>query len=486
MLGIPLAPYIAAQVVRGLTGAVTAPHLTFGRPILSLSLHARTGGAQVFSEFIATFGLLSVIWDCSRVRANSVPFVGRVSYAKILTLAIMVALAIAAAPSAQAQTYQLIHDFSGSDGAHPSALVMDAAGHLYGATQNGGTGSACQGGCGVVFRLTHSGSGWVESPLYSFTGCSDGAVPSAGLTLGPDGSLYGTTQVGGSACGWAGNGTVYKLTPPASVCKTTLCPWIETVLYRFSGGSDGVYPANLIFDRAGNLYGATLDGGAYGNGLIYELTRTGNSWVKSTLYTFTGGADGGGPTGMLTFDQAGNLYGTTYYVSAVFELTPSGGSWVETVIYDFNGHNDGYEPVGVLFDNSGNLYGPTMFGGSFGGGIVYELTPDNGSWTETVLYNSTAPGGGGPETLVMNAAGNLFGTTGEGGGGFGSVFELTKENGGWEETDLHSFSFETGIYPDSNLVIDPNGNLLGTTMWGGNGNNCTPDDGCGVVWEITP
>jgi len=486
MLGIPLAPYIAAQVVRGLTGAVTAPHLTFGRPILSLSLHARTGGAQVFSEFIATFGLLSVIWDCSRVRANSVPFVGRVSYAKILTLAIMVALAIAAAPSAQAQTYQLIHDFSGSDGAHPSALVMDAAGHLYGATQNGGTGSACQGGCGVVFRLTHSGSGWVESPLYSFTGCSDGAVPSAGLTLGPDGSLYGTTQVGGSACGWAGNGTVYKLTPPASVCKTTLCPWIETVLYRFSGGSDGVYPANLIFDRAGNLYGATLDGGAYGNGLIYELTRTGNSWVKSTLYTFTGGADGGGPTGMLTFDQAGNLYGTTYYVSAVFELTPSGGSWVETVIYDFNGHNDGYEPVGVLFDNSGNLYGPTMFGGSFGGGIVYELTPDNGSWTETVLYNSTAPGGGGPETIVMNAAGNLFGTTGEGGGGFGSVFELTKENGGWEETDLHSFSFETGIYPDSNLVIDPNGNLLGTTMWGGNGNNCTPDDGCGVVWEITP
>jgi hypothetical protein len=118
-----------------------------------------------------------------------------------LILAAVSAATVMAAPSAQAQTYQLIHDFSGPDGAHPSALVMDAAGHLYGATQNGGTGAACQGGCGVVFRLTHSGSGWVETPLYSFTGCSDGAVPSGGLVLGPDGSLYGTTQVGGSACG---------------------------------------------------------------------------------------------------------------------------------------------------------------------------------------------------------------------------------------------------------------------------------------------
>ena len=259
------------------------------------------------------------------------------------------------------------------------------------------------------------------------------------------------------------------------------------MLYRFGGASDGVYPVNLIFDRAGNLYGSTLDGGAYGNGLIYELARTGNNWVKNTLYTFTGGADGGGPTGMLTFDQAGNLYGTTYYISAVFELTPSGGGWIETVIYDFNGNGgrDGSEPVGVPLDSSGNLYGPTMSGGSAGGGIVYELMPGNGSWTETVLYNSTAPGGGGPETLIMNAAGNLFGTTLEGGGGFGSVFELTKENGGWMETDLHDFDFSDGAYPSTNLVIDASGNLIGGTMWGGTGNNCTPNDGCGVIWKIT-
>jgi len=403
-----------------------------------------------------------------------------------LILAAVSAATIMAGPSTQAQTYQLIHDFSGPDGAHPSALVMDAAGHLYGATQNGGTSTQCQGGCGVVFRLTHAGSGWVETPLYSFAGCSDGAVPSGGLTLGPDGSLYGTTQVGGSACGGDGNGTVYKLTPPAAVCKAALCPWTETVLYRFAGGSDGVYPVNLIFDHAGNLYGSTLDGGAYRNGLIYELAHTGNSWVKNTLYTFTGGADGGGPNGMLAFDRAGNLYGTTYYVSTVFELTPSDGGWSETVIYGFNRPNDGFEPVGVFFDSSGNLYGPTMSGGSFGGGIVYELTPGNGSWTETVLYNSTAPGGGGPETLIMNAAGDMFGTTEEGGGGFGNVFELTKENGGWMETDLHDFDFADGAYPSTNLVIDASGNVIGGTVWGGNGNNCTPDDGCGVIWQITP
>ena len=412
---------------------------------------------------------------------------GAVNYrgAAIIALGVMFTLTAVAGPAAQAQTYQIIHDFSGPDGSHPSALVMDAGGHLYGATQNGGTGAACQGGCGVVFRLTHSGSGWVETPLYSFTGCSDGAVPNPGLTLGPDGNLYGTTQVGGSACGWDGNGTVYKLTPPAAVCKTTLCPWTETVLYRFSGGSDGVYPVNLIFDRAGNLYGSTLDGGADSNGLIYELAHTGNNWVKSTLYTFTGGSDGGGPNGMLAFDQAGNLYGTTYYVSAVFELTPSGEGWIESVIYDFNGEGgSGSEPVGVFFDSSGNLYGPTMSGGTFGGGIVYELTPSNGSWTATVLYNSTAPRGGGPQTLLMSAAGNLFGTTLDG-GGFGSVFELTKQSSGWIETDLHDFVFSDGAYPSTNLVVDASGNLIGGTIWG-TGDNCIPNDGCGVIWEITP
>lgn len=191
---------------------------------------------------------------------------------------------------------------------------------------------------------------------------------------------------------------------------------------------------------------------------------------------------------MLAFDQAGNLYGTTYYIPTVFELTPSGSGWVETVIYDFNGQGgkDGSEPVGVLFDSSGNLYGPTMSGGSAGGGIVYELTSGNGSWTETVLHNFSGPGGGGPLALVMSAAGNLFGTTLEGSGGSGSVFELTKEDSGWVETDLHDFAFTDGKYPNTNLVIDANGNLIGGTMWGGTGNNCIPNDGCGVIWEITP
>ena len=177
-----------------------------------------------------------------------------------------------------------------------------------------------------------------------------------------------------------GCGTVFSLRPPASACKTASCDWQETVLYRFMGGNDGAYPifAELILDGMGNLYGTTSgDGGSgcFGNGCgtVYKLTSSDGGWTESVLYNFTGGSDGGLPSAGVIFDTAGNLYGTTHYggnlacnfgygCGTVFQLTPSGSGWMEKVLYSFQGASDGASPVGgLIFDSSGNLYGSTSY-----------------------------------------------------------------------------------------------------------------------------
>jgi uncharacterized repeat protein (TIGR03803 family) len=404
----------------------------------------------------------------------------------MLTIATVFTLTVVLAQPAQAQTFTVIHTFTGGgDGANSYAgLTMDQAGNLYGtASLGGGSGN------GTVFRLSQKGSGWVFTPLYSFQGSPDGATPEARVVFGPDGILYGTTSFGG-ACG--GCGTVFNLKPYPTACKTALCGWQETVLYSFTGGTDGMNPGlgDLIFDQAGNLYGTTSGGGAYGYGAVFELVPSQGGWTEKLLYSFTGGSDGSQPFAGLIFDNAGNLYGTTVYGGTygwgtVYELTPSGSGWTVTVLYTFQGGSDGRDPFGgLIFDQAGNLYGDNWSAGPNDGGTVFELAPSNGSWTYSVVYGFKGYGPYGPAAnLVMQGAGNLYGTTvnnGHGSYGNGNVFELTSSGGSWTYTSLYDFTGgNDGAEPLCTVIFDANGNLYGTTYYGG-------ADGNGVVWEITP
>ncbi len=188
-------------------------------------------------------------------------------------------------PAAKAQTLSVLFEFTGGGNAgyDPySGVVIDQQGRLYGTTAYSG-----QYGWGTVYRLSRAGSGWIATGLYDFQGGADGGNPVANVTFGPDGTLYGTTSVGGN-----GFGTVFNLRPPASVCKSALCPWTETVLYSFSGGSDGGFAGDpsfadaLVFDQAGNLYGTTPDGGAHKLGVVFKLTPSGSGWTESVSLEF--------------------------------------------------------------------------------------------------------------------------------------------------------------------------------------------------------
>jgi uncharacterized repeat protein (TIGR03803 family) len=345
-----------------------------------------------------------------------------------------------------------------------------------------------------VFKLTHKSSGFVFNPLYSFLGGDDGAGTRSGVTFGSDGSLFGATIAGGggSGCsfGYPGCGTVFNLRPPATACKSALCPWTETVLHRFSI-SDGDHPYGDLISDGSNLYGITYKGGTSNDdcgGTIYKMTPSSDGWTESVLYSFTGEDDGCQPH-FLTGDH-GNLYTTAIFVGAhnggtFFELMAAGSSWNPTILYAFS---DPYYPVGsVIFDNLGDAFGTTISAGTGEGGTIFELTPGGGL---SVLYNfSGPPQGCGPQAnLAMDNLGNLYGTTlCDGAYQKGSVFKLTPSNGGnWTETDLYSFSGGSdGAYPFSSVVFDADSNLYGTASQGGN-LNCNPPSGCGVVWKITP
>jgi uncharacterized repeat protein (TIGR03803 family) len=364
-----------------------------------------------------------------------------------------------ATPAAQAQTYTLLHRFrvSPTDGANPHAgLIGDPAGNLYGTTDYGGA-----FGFGVVFKLDKTG----ETVLYSFTGGADGGNPLAGLIRDAAGNLYGTTSYGG-ASGW---GVVFKLDTTGA----------ETVLDTFTPRADGVYPdAGLIGDSAGNLYGTTYDGGASNGGVVFKLDTT---RAETVLYSFTGGADGGHPEAGLIRDPAGNLYGATRWGGAfgcgvVFKLDTAG---TETVLYSFTGRADGAYPVaGLIQDSAGNLYGTTYEGGASGLGVVFKLDTTG---TETVLHTFTGgTDGANPWAgLVRDLAGNLYGTTYDGGASNGGVVFKLDTTG--TETVLHTFTggAADGQYPYAGLIRDPAGNLYGTTYRGGFA-------GQGVVFKIQP
>ena len=393
----------------------------------------------------------------------------------------------------QAQTFTVIHKFTGPDGANPEAgLTMNAAGDLYGTTEAGGA-----DGVGNVFRLRYSGSGWVLNTLHSFTGHTDGAYPLGRVALAPDGTLYGTTSYGGGiGCG-GGCGTVFHLTPPPTAPRSALAPWNEAVLYGFTGGSDGRAPqGDLTLDASGNIYGTTeyggstnCTGGVGGCGVVYELSPSSGGWTPTVLYSPQNNGDGANPLDGVVFDKSGNLYGVfenngPFNWGAVYQLSPSGSGWSERTAYAFMGGSGGGIPRGgLIFDASGNLWGTTSHGGDNGGGTVFQLSPSNGGWNFNLLYGLSGQYFGGPTgKLVMDAAGNLYGTTySDGAYGYGSVFELTPGSGGWTYTSLHDFTGpegDDGYYPVGGVVLDADGNLYGATY--------QSYSGTGLVYKITP
>ena len=404
---------------------------------------------------------------------------------KLKTLYYLILLTFLASliPAVHAQTFSVIHTFTnGTDGGAPSAGVRIRGNALYGTATDYGN------RCGRVYQLTHSGSNWLFSIL-SVLSEPKGCYP-WGLAFGPDGHLYGTTDYGGTY----NQGTIFKLTPQSGPCRDVACYWTLNDLYDFGSGTDGRAPAggDLIWNQQGNLYGTTFYGGTSGAGTVYELTPSGNGYTESILYSFSG-TDGANPGGGLVFDYKGNLFGTTFWggsneIGTVFELTYIPGvGWTEHVLYNFQAADDGYNPAsGLIFDSSGNLYGTSNRGGSGGGGTVFELSPSGDTWTYKLLYSfSGADGPGAP--LSMDAAGNLYGTT-EGGGIYnsGNVFKLSNTQDGWVYTSLHDFTGGAdGATPVSNVAIDADGTLYGTTFWGGD-LNCNGYIGCGIVWMIKP
>jgi uncharacterized repeat protein (TIGR03803 family) len=335
----------------------------------------------------------------------------------------------------------ILHKFTGADGANPfrAGVIFDAAGNLYGTTSQGGSG-ACTDGCGVVFKLVPKPDGtWTESVLHTFTGGSDGANPYAGLIFDAAGNLYGTTQDGGdsTSCPFVGCGIAFKLAPKPDGT------WTESVLYSFAGGADGGGSNGaLIFDAAGNLYGTTVDGGADNSGVVFKLTpNSDGTWTESVLHSFAG-ADGIAPYDGPVLDATGNLYGTTWAGGAhgsglVFKLAPSPhGTWTETVLHSFTGGADGANPAaGLTFDAAGNLYGTAWDGGAThactpygegpGCGVVFKLTPTSAGWSYTALRKFLGVANNPEAPVIFDSKGNLYGTTRYGTGNNGVVFKIT-------------------------------------------------------------
>jgi uncharacterized repeat protein (TIGR03803 family) len=430
------------------------------------------------------------------------------------SLAVVFVFLAITAPVFAASNEKVLHNFkdNGKDGYSPEAgLVFDKAGNLYGTTYGAPYGGTTYGSNGTVFELSPGADGkWTEKVLHEFCaikGCPDGKSPNAALILDAAGNLYGTTQSGGAY----GFGTVFQLTPGAGG------KWTEKVLHSFGNGTDGYsLNAGLIFDASGNLYGTTYVGGTNSNGgTVFELSPgAGGAWTETVLYNFcarSGCVDGDHPSAALIFDSTGNLFGTTFDGGArgyggfgtVFELSPgAGGTWTEKVLHSFydNGSDGNYPWDSLVLDAAGHLYATTARGGAdhasncffnAGCGTVFELTPEaNGKWKEKILHSFRHNGKDGYGTaanLAFDAAGNLYGTT-EDGGSYddGTIFELKRgASGDWRDTVVYSFG-QLGIQPASGVIVGVGGKLYGTTLYGGDSGTGCGGYGCGTVFEITP
>lgn len=395
---------------------------------------------------------------------------------------------------------QVLYSFSaGNDGADPlSTLTADGSHALYGTTAFGGGGS-CFGGCGTVFKLTPSASGYAESVLYSFKGssASDGSGPAAGVIEDASGALYGTTEYGGD---YAGDGTVFKLTSAGS-------NYSETVLYAFKGGSDGVAPiGGLTMDADGNLYGGTLVGGgasacpSSGCGTLFELVRSGTRYRERILHRFQSGNDGATPGSPPIF-VGHTLYGTAATgggnpscggapinrgCGTIYKLTRKHDGYRFSVVYNFTGTpSDGANPFGGLaVGKSGVFYGITQYGGSANQGSVFRLTSAGSRFTAQLLHSFTGGSDGSyPTDAPAQSGRSLFGTTEYGGGGTNSgiAFELKPSGSTYTEKILYAFqSRAQGEYPVGGLLVGGRHLLYGTASYGGSASAAA-----GTVFSLT-
>ncbi len=383
-------------------------------------------------------------------------------------------------------TETTIYRFLEVDGQNPVGdLIADSAGNMYGVAQGGGDSAQC--GAGVVFRLSpQPGDIWLYDIIYDFslTGCLGAGRGPSGLTFDSSGNLYGTTQWGGPS----NSGTVFKLSPTSSG------PWIETTLYEFGAvQGDGAQPeGGLVLDSFGNLYGTTSSGGSSDFGSVFRLSPQSNgTWQETQLYRFKSGSDGERPWAGLTWDQQGNLYGTTifggtsnacgYACGTVFKLSPNGdGTWTESIIHAFSGTDGANPQTRLIFDSAGNSYGTAPGGGpiSYAEGTVFRLTPNGSNWTLTTLYTFKPGGADGSNPvsdLTFDSAGNLYGTTFYGGNSCsyalscGILFKLAPaSSGAWTETIVHNFGTGAadGANPLSGVYIDQYENLFTMTDYG--------------------
>lgn len=290
------------------------------------------------------------------------------------------------------------------------------------------------------------------------------------------GEFYGTTTQGGAN----GDGVIFEINSTGR----------ERAIYSFTGGSDGATPQSGLLNIDGNLYGTASAGGSSGAGTVFSVTTNGKLTV---LYSFTGGSDGSGPESSLARDAIGNLYGTTFSGGSVgngtvFELVHpavKGGSWSEQVLYSFGtGTNDGANPMaGVTFDKSGNLYGTTSAGGAYSYGTVFQLAPSSSGWTENILHQFELQSDGGiPYAGITINAGDLYGATTDGGGGGsdggGTVFEISPSGSGWSFQVIDSLA-GWGISGTERSFILKDGKIFATT-------HCDGADSAGTVYELSP
>ena len=400
----------------------------------------------------------------------------------ISRLAIAAAIALTATAAWSASNTKLVYSFAGNaDGEYTDTeLVIDSAGNLYGSSVQGGA-----FGSGTVFQVTPEG---VHTVLYNFRGGTDGGEPYKGVTLDAHGNLYGTAVTGGGGSCEGGCGVIFELLNSGGT-------WTFHVIHTFSGGFDGSGPGSPVaFDKFGNLYGTTPTGGASGMGTIYRMSPdSAGGWKFRVIHTFTGGPDGGGGSaGRLVFDNAGILYGVctvggTNGLGTVYRMFRSQGQWQFQTLYAFKDSPDGALPYGGLaIDNAGNLYGTTYYAGAHDFGSVYQLTPSNGHWTERVLYSFKGGSDGDSpiSTLISDANGNLYGTTSDGGAAAcncGTIFKISRTStGSWGETVVYRFPGTPNPgFAYNGMIRDAEGNFYGSTVHGGATND-------GAIYKFTP